>query len=489
MSAYAALTERLRRMTALRDAAEMLSWDQHTMMPPGGTEARAAQLSALSATQHELLASPETGRLLAEAEREETDPERAAVLRETRVAYDRATRVPMALVERLSLAQTRGFEAWVEARRASDFSKFQPYLAELVELRRQYARHVDPDAPAYEALFQDYEPWIPLEEARRNLRELREGLRPLVDRVRRSPPEEPKTFHGTWPAAQQHALSRDVVEMLGYDFGRGRLDTSPHPFSAGGAYDARITTRWEEDSPLQGLLASIHEAGHAMYMQGLSKEHMGTPLGDARDLVVHESQSRLWENHVGRSPGFWRRVLPMMRERFPGAVEGVTAEEAWRAANHVEPSLIRVYADEVTYHMHIALRFELEEALFSGALTVDETPHRWNETMRRDLGVTPPDDAQGVLQDMHWSSGSFGYFPTYSLGSMLSAQLMDAYVRQGHDPDDCPALLRWLQENVHRHGKRYKTGELVERATGGPLAPAAFLRYAREKYEKVWAAG
>lgn len=484
MSAYAQLLERVRRMSALRDAAEVLGWDQQVVMPPAGTEARGAQLAALSASMHELLVAPETGRLLAEAEREATDEGARAVLREVRFAYDRDTRVPMRLVEEISLAQARGYEAWVEARAKSDFGRFAPHLATLLDLKRRYAEHAAPDVPAYEALFQDYEFWIPLADARRDLLELRAGLKPLVEKAARQP-EHPDAFAGSWARGAQEALARRVVEMLGYDFARGRLDTSPHPFSAGGAHDARITTRYEDATPIPSLLGVVHEAGHALYMQGLPAEHMGTPLGDARDLVVHESQSRLYENHVGRSLPFWRRVVPMMRELFGHAP--ASAEDAWRSVNLVKPSLIRVEADEVTYHMHIALRLEIEEALIAGKLPVSELPHRWDETMQRDLGLTPPDDAHGVLQDMHWSTGSFGYFPTYSLGSMLSAQLMEAYERGGGSADDHRALLGWLRANVHAHGKRYKTGELVERATGRAPTPAAFLRYANEKYARMWA--
>ena len=484
MPAYAELLARVRRMSALRDAAEILHWDQQVVMPPAGTEARAAQLAAMSASMHELLVAPETGRLLAESEKEETDEAARAVLRELRWAYDRDTRVPMALVEEISLAQARGYEAWVGARAKSDFAKFAPHLATLLDLKRRYAEHAAPEVPAYEALFQDYEPWIPLADARRNLTELRAGLKPLVEKAAKQPARE-DAFAGGWPRAAQEALCRRVVEMLGYDFARGRLDVSPHPFSAGGAHDARITTRYEDATPVPSLLGAVHEAGHALYMQGLPAEHMGTPLGDARDLVVHESQSRLYENHVGRSLGFWERVVPMLRETFGHAP--ASPEDAWREVNRVEPSLIRVEADEITYHMHVALRLELEEGLISGNLPVAELPHRWNEAMRRDLGLTPPDDAHGVLQDMHWSTGSFGYFPTYSLGSMLSAQLMEAYERGGQRAQDYPGLLAWLRANVHAHGKRYKTGELVERATGRALSPEAFLRYASAKYARVWA--
>ncbi|HUR68786.1 MAG TPA: carboxypeptidase M32 [Candidatus Thermoplasmatota archaeon] len=495
MSAYALLLARVKRMYALRDAAEILGWDQQVMMPPGGVEARAAQMSALSASMHEILVAPETGRLLAEAERSaKTDDERA-VLREVRLEHDRAVRVPTELVEALSLAAARGFEAWVEAKKASDFARFRKPLAEILELRRKYAAAAAPDVPAYEALFQDFEPWIPLADARRNLSELRDGLRPLVERARKREAPIPTTFDGHWPKDKQEALAKKVCAMLGYDFARGRLDTSPHPFSAGGAHDARITTRYDERTPVPGLLGAVHEAGHAMYMQGQPAEHMGTPLGDARDLVVHESQSRLWENHVGRSLGFWEKALPMMRETFPGNLRGAEPWDCWAAVNDVRPTLIRVDADELTYHMHVALRFEIEEALVSGKLPIQEVPHRWNEIMRRDLGLTPPDDAHGCLQDMHWSGGAIGYFPTYSLGSMLSAQLMQTYVQEGRvhhsrisgEVDDFPGLLAWLRQRIHSQGKRYTTPDLIVRATGKPLSPGPFLSYASAKYDRLWA--
>lgn len=487
MSSYAQLLDRVRRMGALHDAAEILAWDQQVMMPPGGTEARGAQLAAIAASMHELLVSPETGRLLAEAERGEEGGDARAALRELRFAYDRETRVPMELVEETSRAAARGYEAWVEARKTSRFASFQPHLEKLLELRRRHASLVAPAAPPYEALFQDYEPWIGLDEARRNLRTLRDGLRPLIERARKRDAPVPRALEGRWPIDKQEEVAKRVCVMLGYDFERGRLDKSPHPFSAGGAFDARITTRYHEDTPIPALLGAAHEAGHAMYMQGLPKERMGTPLGEARDLVVHESQSRLWENHVGRSLPFWEKLLPILRDAFPQNLRGASAEDAWRAVNDVRPSLIRVEADELTYHMHVALRFEMEVALVDRKLSVAEVPHKWNEIMLRDLGLTPPDDARGCLQDMHWSAGSFGYFPTYSLGSMLSAQLAEAYERGGGSMGDHPSLLEWLRDRVHSQGKRWKTGELVERATGRPLSPDAFLRYASAKYGRLWA--
>lgn len=485
--AYAELLQRLDRMDALTQSAYLLEWDQHTYMPPGGVPGRSRELSTISTLRHEIFTAPETVRLVERAEKEASGDDERAVLREVRHDLDRATKVPGSLVETIAKESSEAFPVWVEAKQKSRFALFQPRLERLIELRRRYAAHVDASKPPYEVLFHDYEPWIPIADARRNLAALREGLRPLIARAVERKAARPTTLKGAWPAEGQMAVARRVVEMLGYDFQHGRLDVSPHPFSVGNPFDARITTRFEPDDPTQGLLAAIHEAGHAMYMQGLPKDKQGSPLGDARDLVVHESQSRLWENHVGRSREFWERALPLLRETFPNAVPGVTAEQAWRVVNHVEPTLIRVYADELTYHMHIALRFDLELDLVEGRLHAREVPQAWNDRMQKDLGVTPPDDAQGCLQDMHWSTGSFGYFPTYSLGSMLAAQLHASFERATRaPPTDYRALKAWLLENVHQHGKRYKTGELIERATGQPLSPEPFLQYARAKYATVW---
>lgn len=486
-NAYDPLLARVKQMDAIKQSLYMLEWDQHTYMPPGGVPARSQEIGVLSTLRHELLTSPETTRLLSQAERETKEDEgRIAVLREVRWEHDRATLVPTSLVEEHSREASVALPAWVEAKAKNDFSTFRPHLERLVEIRRKYAAFVDKDAPAYAVLFNDYEPTIPLDDARRILTRLREGLRPLIAEAAQRKAQKPTVFDGVWPADKQMQLCKRIVEMLGYDWVHGRLDISPHPFTAGNQYDSRITTRFEASTPTTGLLGAIHEAGHAFYQLGLPKAEFGTPLGDARDLVVHESQSRLWENHVGRSLPFWEKALPIFRETFGGAPHA-NAEQCWRAVNHVEPTLIRVYADELTYHMHIALRFEIEEALVTGKLQVKEVPEAWNDLMQKYLGIRPPDDASGCLQDMHWSGGTFGYFPTYSLGSILSAQLYASYQKQtSAPPADYPALKHWLVENVHKHGKRYKTLDLVQRATGATLGPDAFLAYAKHKYARVW---
>lgn len=494
-SAYDDLVARLQRISAINQAAKLLQWDQETYMPSGATESRAISLGALSGVTHEMFTHETTGNLLKDAEKNETDEKRRALLRETRVDYDRSTRVPTSLVEELTKVRSRALDAWKHARKDSDWKKFQPHLASIVELRRKYAAHINPDKPAYEVLFQDYEPWIPLSDARANLAALRQGLMPLVKEAASAPQATSNALAGPWEKERQATLNTRVLHAIGYDFAHGRLDESAHPFTEGNAYDARITTRYDEGDLLAGLLGTIHEAGHAMYEQGLPKEDFGTPLGEARDLVVHESQSRLWENHVGRSKAFWTWALPQLRTHFEGRpVSGVTPDDAWIAANRVRPSFIRVEADELTYHMHIALRFEIEEEIIGGKLDLADVPAVWNERMEKYLGITPSNDAQGCLQDVHWSLAAIGYFPTYSLGSMLAAQLFDTYERAHADVQadiergDFAPLLSWLRETVHVHGKRYTTPDLVARATGKPLSPDALLAYAGKKFRAVWAA-
>jgi carboxypeptidase Taq len=492
-AAYDDLLDRVGRIANVSHAEELLSWDQQVMMPDEGTPARSRQLSALSAVEHDLLTADELGALLDELAAGDLDDDRAAVVREVRREQERAVRVPTELVERISAASSEALTAWDEAKEADDFSAFAPHLEELVELQRRYAEHVDPDRDPYEVLFEEYEPCLPLDHAEDVLTDLRDAVVPLVDGIRASDADlATDAFAGTFATDAQEDLMRETLDLLGYPWERGRLDEAPHPFSTGTTYDARITTRYDEDDPIDALLSTVHEFGHATYTLGLPDDAYGTPLGEARDLSIHESQSRLWENHVGRSTAFWELLLPRVTETFPG-VSGVSVREAYEAVNAVDPSnLIRVAADELTYHLHIALRFEIERDLIRGDLSVEEVPAVWNDKMESYLGVRPETDAEGCLQDVHWSHGAFGYFPTYSLGSVVAAQLFDAAerdieglegrVREG----EFDALHEWLTENIHRHGKRFETNELVRRATGEDVAADAFVDYAREKYGELY---
>ena len=493
--AYETLLEKYRRVANVRNASGILSWDQQVMMPDAGTPARSQQLSTLSSLSHDLLTDDAVGDALDELEATELRDEQAAVVREIRREYDRAVAVPSELVEEISTTASEALPAWKEAKAEDDFEAFAPYLQKHVELKREYAEHIDPDRDAYEVLFEDFEPCLSLERAESILETLRETLVPMIEEIRESETElatDAFTSLGEYPAGEQEDLCRDVLSTLGYPWDRGRLDTAPHPFSSGTTFDARVTTRFDETDPLGSLTSTIHEFGHATYTLGLPDEHYASPLGEDRDLSVHESQSRLWENHVGRSQAFWEGFLPTFAEHFPKASE-VTPREAYEAANQVyEDNLIRVEADELTYHLHIIIRFEIERALIAGDIDVDEVPEVWNDKYEEYLGVRPDTDSEGCLQDIHWSHGNFGYFPTYSLGSAMAAQL---YAAAEDDIDDLEAeitardfdaLHEWLTENVHRHGARYETNELVERATGSAFTAEAFVDYVTEKYGALY---
>ncbi|XVH30372.1 carboxypeptidase M32 [Haloferacaceae archaeon DSL9] len=492
VGAYDDLVDTITRINAIQSASGVLSWDQQVMMPEGGTPARSKQLSTLSALSHELLVDGDVGALLDDLEGADLDEEQEAVVREVRRTYERAERVPGELVEEISTTTSEALNAWESARAADDFEQFAPYLEKLIDLKRQYAEHVDPDADPYEVLFADYEPWLPLEQAEAILEELRETLVPLIDDIRESDADlAVDAFEGEFDTDTQEELSREALSLLGYDWERGRLDVSTHPFTSGNQFDARVTTRFDESDPLGALTATIHEFGHAQYQLGLPDDQFGTPLGEARDLSVHESQSRLWENHVGRSRAFWELFLPTFAAHFPDV--DATPEEAYEAVSQVrEDNLIRVEADELTYHLHIVVRFEIERELISGDLAVEDVPERWNDKYEEYLGIRPDTDAEGCLQDIHWSHGSFGYFPTYSLGSVMAAQLfaaaeadiedLDARVRDGDFAD----LHAWLEENVHRHGQRYRTNELVVNATGSDFTADAFVAYVAEKYGDLY---
>ncbi len=487
---YDRFESHVEKLTYVGDAGQVLSWDQQVMMPEGGTPARSKQSSALSSLSHELLTDDDVADWLDELEGADLDPEREAVVREVRRQHGRAVRVPEDLVTRISEASSNALPVWERAKADDDFDAFADTLEEIVELRREYAAAIDPDRDPYAVLFEEYEPYLGLDTAERVLERLRDELVPLIDDVKDSDVDLADPFEGEYDEADQEALVREALDYLGYDWDRGRLDTAPHPFSTGTQFDARVTTRFSPDDPLDALGSTIHEFGHATYTLGLPDEHYGTPLGSNRDLSVHESQSRLWENHVGRSLPFW--------EGFTGSVEdhlGVAGSprEFYEAANTVHPeNLIRVEADELTYHLHIVLRFEIERDLINGDLEVSEVPQVWNEKMADYLGVRPDTDAKGCLQDIHWTNAAIGYFPTYSLGSVLAAQMsaaaeeaigdLDGQVRSG----EFGSLHDWLTENVHAHGCRYTTDDLIREATGEAFTADHFLAYADEKYRSLY---
>ena len=487
---YEQFIDHVRRMTNVGNAAGLLNWDQQVMMPEGGTPARSQQTAALSAVHHEMLTDDALSDDLDDLEAAELDAEQAAAVREIRREHERATRVPGDLVEEISETTSNALPVWEQAKGEDDFDAFAPTLEDILNLKREYADHIDPDRDPYEVLFEEYEPYLDIDTAERILERLRDELVPLIDAIEESDRDLADPFDGTYDEDTQQALVREALDELGYDWDRGRLDTAPHPFSMGTQFDARVTTRFAPDDPLDALGSTIHEFGHATYTLGLPQDHYGTPLGESRDLTVHESQSRLWENHVGRSRPFWDFFAPHVNDHLGTDADPAALHEA---ANQVDPSnLIRVEADELTYHMHIILRFEIERDLVRGDLDVAEVPAVWNDKMEEYLGVRPDTDAEGCLQDIHWTNGAFGYFPTYSLGSVLAAQVFAAAERDRGGLDDSirggefGGLHDWLTESVHSHGCRYETDALIREATGEDLTADYFLDYATEKFGDLY---
>jgi carboxypeptidase Taq len=490
--AYDELYERARHVGALSKVDEALYWDEQVTMPSGGAPARSAQRAAVATARHRALTGDRTGALVDRLGGASLGGERAALVRELARERRDAMRVPEDLVERLQTALSEAQPAWREARENDAFETFEPHLRRIVDLKREFADRFDHDS-RFETLYavgEFNEPYLPLSTVESVLDRLREELPPLIRAVRESHVDPPRLFEGSFPVADQRRLGRATLEYVGYDWDHGRFDEAPHPFSNGTPYDARVTTRFDESNLLAGLTSTLHEFGHATYTRGLPTEHLGTPLGEARSMVVHESQSRLWENHVGRSRAFWAGFLPTVADAFPAL--DVSVGEAYAAANRVSVGPLRGHADELTYHLHVLVRYEIERALVAGDLDVSEVPAVWNEKTDAYLGVTPETAAEGCLQDIHWSVGSVASFQNYTLGSVLAAQLFAA-VRRDHpalddrlEAGEFAPLREWLTEQVHRHGQRYETPELIERATGEALTADHFLRYVREKFGSLY---
>ena len=490
----------MRETATLGSVGELLAWDQETMMPRGAARFRAEELAMVSSLVHQKATDTVVGDLIASCEADRAlvaDPAIAANLREIRRDYDRALKLPSELVAEISETSSLALEAWREARAKSAFREFAPWLEKQLALHRRKAECYG--APAggelYDALVEDYEPGMRGDEIERLFGPLREGLRPLIAAIASATHQpDPTLDRIEIPQARQRVFNEAVLAQIGFDLAGGRLDISTHPFSTGlGPGDTRITTRYRDDAFLDSLGSTMHEAGHGLYEQGLPKvERLGQPAAEALSLGWHESQSRLWENQVGRSCAFWKWAGPVARGIFGDLVDGVTDEDFYRAVNIVRPNLIRVESDEATYNLHIMLRFDLERAMIRGDLAVADLPGAWNDRIKSDLGLDVPDDARGCLQDVHWSMGSVGYFPTYTLGNLYSAQLWDAVVVAIPDVDqqvqrgEFVALLGWLRDNVHAHGRRFPARELARRVTGHPLGSTSLLRYLDAKLRPLY---
>jgi carboxypeptidase Taq len=480
--------------------AELLGWDQETMMPSKGVPFRAAQQATLQGIHHERLTSPRVGELLKRLEEPARD-ERAglndvdrAIVREMRRSYDRAVKLPGDLVKELARATSEAVDTWQKARAASDFAAFRGDLERVMGLKRKAAEHIGYRTEPYDALIDEYEPGATAAQLEALFKQLRSDTVALLDKIRAAPIQPDRSIlEREYDVDTQWRFGEEVLRWIGFDFEAGRQDKSAHPFcSSFGSTDVRLTTRLSERDLGQALFGSMHEGGHGLYELGIGAPVQRSVIGTGVSLGVHESQSRLWENCVGRGRPFWEFALPRLKEHFPEQLKGVDAETFWRAANRVEPSFIRVEADEVTYNLHIILRFEIERRLFKGEIDVGDLPTAWNESMTRLLGVTPPDDAKGVLQDIHWAFGLVGYFPTYTLGNVYGAQLWAAIGRDIPDRDariargDFAVILSWLRERIHQYGGTYLPTELIQRATGEAPDARYLTRYLNEKYAAVY---
>ncbi len=491
------LNTKLKEVHNIYSAAAVLGWDQQVFMPPGGAQARAEQLATLSKLAHERFTTDEIGSLLEELAGAgfDYDSDEASLIRVVRRDYDKACKLPLPLVEEMSRTFSLGQQVWTKARAERDFSQFQEILAKIVDLNIQKAEAYGYEDCIYDALLDEYEPGMKTAEVNRVFDNLKAELIPMVQAISdRVEAVDDSFLKQDFDEAAQWDFGLIPLKAIGYDLERGRQDKSVHPFTTSfSVNDVRITTRVHKELFPSALFSTLHEGGHALYEQNSAPELDGTFLAGGTSLGVHESQSRLWENVLGRSREFWRCYYPRLQEFFPQQLGEVEREEFYRAINKVSPSFIRVEADEVTYNLHIFLRFELEQDLVEERLRVTDLPEAWNAKMEAYLGLTPPNDSLGVLQDIHWSGGSIGYFSTYTLGNVLSLQF---YGQTLQDIPDMPeqfsrgefgALLDWFKEKIHRHGRKYTASELVERVTGAERIEAEpYLAYIKHKFSDIY---
>jgi carboxypeptidase Taq len=487
------LRKHMREAAVLESVEELLGWDERTYLPAAGGSFRAEQLSYLAGQVHRQRTDPRIGEwldaLADSPAAEDPHSDTGATVRRIRRDYDRQQKLPQTLVEELSHAAVLGQQAWTTARQANDFASFAPHLERILKLKRQQAEAWGYAEEPYDALLDDYEPGARTAHVGQVLADLRGELAPLVAEIAdcgRAAPVE--ILHRSYPVAVQQRIVQQAATEIGFDFQRGRLDITHHPFCAGlGPDDCRITTRYDERFFNSAFFGVMHEAGHGIYDQGLRGEHFGLPPGSFVSLGIHESQSRLWENAVGRSRGFWQYFFPIAQEAFPEALSTVALDEFVFAINDVRPSLIRVEADEATYNLHIIVRFELERAMMSGDLSVKDLPGAWNEAYHKYLGIQPKTDSEGVLQDIHWSAGLIGYFPTYSLGNLYAAEFFDAAQQELGELEpmfacgEFAGLRDWLRRQIHHRGQCYEADQLAERVTGRRLSHQPLMRYLRGK--------
>lgn len=486
---YSDYRTKMQKIADLRYAAAVLQWDQETYLPKKGQVARGRQLATLEEAAHEAFTDSSLGEMLAELA---SNPDLSACEKRnielTQEAYDRHRKIPSRLVRQLSEAVQTAFHAWSEAYPAGDFKRFEQPLDQLIQLKRQEADLLGFEGHPYNALMNDYEKGLTVAEVDTLFADLIPQLQPIIALASAKPAST--LFQGHFPQDAQWKLGVDLLRLIGFDFEAGRQDLSMHPFTTNfSARDVRLTTRIDEADFSNMLWSCLHEGGHGLYEQGLPDEAYGLPNGEYCSLSIHESQSRMWENNVGRGKPFWHHAFPLVQHAFPDSFGSTSVDQFYAAMNQVRPSLIRTEADELTYHAHIRIRYELEKALIRGTLRTSEIPDAWAEGYRSNLGIEVPNHTQGCLQDVHWSHGSFGYFPTYSLGSLYAAQFYAAIVKQVPDVEqelkqgNCQPILSWLRTHVHQHGKTHSARTLCEQATGEALHARFFVEYAQQKFQ------
>ena len=487
----------LQKHSDLAAVIGLLQWDLETYMPTGASNGRSYQLATLTRIAHETLTSDQVGQLLEEllpfSEQLDADSDDARLIQVANRRYEKSVRVPANLMAEIARVAGEAHHVWVRARENADFASFKPSLEKILELKRQYADHFQPYDHIYDPLLDDYEPGLLTSEVQEIFSALRPQQVELLRAISARPQIDDSFLHQNFDENAQWYFGVEVITDYGYDWEHGRQDKTAHPFTQSiGIGDVRVTTRVLDNYFSSAFFSTTHESGHGIYEQGVDPNLGRTPLARGASLALHESQSRMYENLIGRSQSFWSHYYPRLQEVFPVQLGNIPMSDFYKAINKVEPSLIRVEADEATYNLHIMLRLDLEIALIEGSLAIKDLPEAWNAGMQDFLGLTPPDDAQGVLQDVHWSQGYFGYFSTYALGNLISAQLWECMLKDIPDVEqqiqggDFNALTAWMREKVHRHGAKFKPQELVQRITGGKIDKEPYLRYLTRKYSDIY---
>ncbi len=496
---YDELISRVKEVSILSSCSSILWWDQETYMPKAGVGHRSEQLGLLAKIIHKKFTDPRIGELLSELENSDYMKDKESVeavnIREIRHYYDKQTKLPEKLVVEISKTTSLAQQNWAEARKKSDFSIFAPFLEKVINLMIEKADAYGYEGEPYNALLDDYEPGSNVKEIEEVFKNLKTEIINILERIKNAPVKpDPKILEGNFDVNLQRIFGESVILSFGFDLNSGRIDTSTHPFCSGiGPGDTRLTTRFDPNRLSNALFGLMHEAGHALYEMGIDKtNHFGTPMGEAVSLGIHESQSRLWENQVGRSKSFWKYFFPQAQRIFKQSLSNVDLDSFYGAINYVTPSYIRVEADETTYNLHILLRFELERALLNKELKSSDIPYEWNSRFKKYFGIDVDKDSNGCLQDIHWSGGLFGYFPTYTLGNLFAAQFFEKAkkdipdLEQQFEKGIFSELRNWLKENIHKHGQRYRANVLIEKVTGKPLSHIPFINYLNRKYSEIY---